>query len=155
MYLELLTSLEASALGHAARHSAWLFTLANLLHVLGAALLVGAIAVLDIKLIAARDAAIASTARVAIPLAVIGVLLQVPTGLILLAVEARALGQNPAFYAKMAFIAVAIVNLAAFHLRFGRDLWSGHALAGTRPHGLISLGAWVSTLLAGRMIAYL
>jgi hypothetical protein len=155
MYLDLLTNLEASAFGHAARHSAWLFTIANLLHVLGAALLVGSICVLDIKLIAGRDAAIASTAHVAIPLAAIGLLLQVPTGLTLLAVEARALGQNPAFYAKMAFIAVAIVNLTAFHLRFGRELWSGRALVGTRPHGLVSLGAWVCTLLAGRMIAYL
>ena len=41
MYLDLLAALEGSWLGHAGRHSAWLYTAANLLHVLGAAFVVG------------------------------------------------------------------------------------------------------------------
>ncbi len=68
MYAELLAALEASGLGHAARHSAWLFTAANLLHVLGSALLVGAIAVFDLKVLAAGGRGAWETGRVAIPL---------------------------------------------------------------------------------------
>ncbi len=45
------TALEQSSLGAAARGSAWLYPLANVSHVLGAALLVGAIATFDIQVI--------------------------------------------------------------------------------------------------------
>lgn len=155
MYLEALAALEASWLGEIARTSAWLFTVTNLLHVLGAAFLVGGIAVFDLKLLAARGAGAAAVGRVAIPLAALGLAVQIPTGLILLAVEATKLGINPAFYTKLAFIALGLVNLAIFHARFGSGT-SGHSLpANARLHGAVSLAAWVVVLLAGRMIAYL
>lgn len=156
MYAELLAALEASALGHAARHSAWLFTAANLLHVLGAALLVGSIAVFDLKVLSARGRPWAwETGRTAIPLAAAGLALQVPTGFVLLAVEARALGQNPAFLAKAGFIALGIANVALFHHRFGGASRAGLLPAGATLYAGVSLGAWTLALLAGRLIAYL
>ena len=45
------TALEQSSLGVAARGSGWLYALANVSHVLGAALLVGAIATFDIQVL--------------------------------------------------------------------------------------------------------
>ena len=95
------------------------------------------------------------TGRIAIPLAALGLLLQIPTGVTLLAVEARSLGVNPAFYAKLAFIAVGLVNLAVFHARFGSAMGYGTLPASARPLAAISLAAWVLTLVAGRTIAYL
>lgn len=151
MYAELLAALEASGLGHAARHSAWLFTAANLLHVLGSALLVGAIAVFDLKVLASGGRGAWETGRVAIPLAAAGLALQVPTGVVLLAVEARALGQNPAFLAKAGLIVLGLVNVALFHRRFR----AGTDLARARLHAGASLAAWVLALLAGRLIAYI
>jgi len=155
MYLEVLAALEASWLGHAGRHSAWLYTAANLLHVLGAAFVVGGIAVFDLKVLAERGKNAQQVGRYAIPLAASGLALQIPSGMLLLAVEARALGINPAFYAKMAFIAVGLVNVALFHFRFGTALRSGALPPEARLYALTSLVAWVATLLAGRMIAYL
>jgi hypothetical protein len=155
MYLDLLTALEGSWLGHAARHSAWLYTLANLLHVLGAAFVVGGIAVFDLKVLAEHGKHAWQVGRYAIPLAAAGLALQIPTGTILLAVEARALGVNPAFYCKLAFIAVGLVNVGLFHARFGADLRAGALPSEARVYAVISLGAWIVTLLAGRMIAYL
>jgi len=156
VYLDALAWLEASGLGHAARSSGALFAAVNVLHVLGAALLVGGIAVFDIKVIAHRGMGAAEVGRVAIPLAALGLLIQIPTGLTLLAVEAHSLGVNPAFYAKLAFIAVGLVNLAVFHVRFGRG-WNMAAPLPTsaRVLAIISLTAWTLTLIAGRMIAYL
>ena len=142
MYAEWLAWLEASGLGHAARHSAWLFTIVNVLHVLGAALVVGGIAVFDLKVLLNRGEGAADTGRIAL-------------GLTLLAVEARSLGVNPAFYAKMAFIALGLVNLAVFHARFGSAMWRGSVSPAARPYAAVSLAAWVLTLMAGRMIAYL
>ena len=108
MYLDLLAALEGSWLGHVGRHSAWLYTAANLLHVLGAAFVVGGIAVFDLKVLAEHGKHAWQVGRYAIPLAATGLALQIPTGVLLLAVEARALGMNPAFYVKLAFIALGL-----------------------------------------------
>lgn len=155
MYLELLAALEGSWLGHAGRHSAWLYTAANLLHVLGAAFLVGGIMVFDLKVLAEHGKNAWQVGRYAIPLAAAGLALQIPTGVLLLAVEARALGVNPAFYFKLAFIAAGLVNVALFHARFGSSLRSGAIPPQARAYALISLAAWILALLAGRLIAYL
>ena len=156
MYAEALAWLEASGLCHAARHSGALFAAVNTLHVLGAALLVGGIATFDVKVLADRGAGAQDVGRIALPLAATGLLIQVPTGLTLLAVEARTLGVNPAFLAKLGFIALGLVNLAAFHTRFGAATHPGGSLPpAARPLALLSLTTWTLTLIAGRMIAYL
>jgi hypothetical protein len=155
IYLEWLGTLEDSGLGHAARHSAWLFTIANLLHVLGAAFVVGGIGAFDLKVIIDRGRGAAEVGRIAIPLAATGLAIQIPTGLTLLAVEAKALGTNPAFYAKMIFIAVGLANLVVFHRKFGSAMRGGALPADGRPYAVVSFAAWTLTLLAGRMIAYL
>ena len=155
MYGEALAWLEQSGLGHVARQSGVLFMAANVLHVLGAALVVGAIAVFDLHVILRRGEIAAQTGRIALPLAAGGLLLQLPTGLTLLAVEATRLGVNPAFYAKLAFIALGLANLGLFHVRFGRALRAGFVPEAARPLAHLSLAAWVLTLVAGRMIAYL
>lgn len=155
MYLDFLAALEGSWLGHAGRHSAWLYTVANLLHVLGAAFVVGGIAVFDLKVLAERGKHAWQVGRYAIPLAATGLALQIPTGTLLLGVEARALGINPAFYVKLAFIALGLVNVALFHIRFGTALRTGALPPEARAYAIVSLVAWIVTLLAGRMIAYL
>jgi hypothetical protein len=155
MYLDLLAALEGSWLGHAGRHSAWLYTTANLLHVLGAAFVVGGIAVFDLKVLAEHGKHAWQVGRYAIPLAGAGLALQIPTGILLLAVEARALGVNPAFYLKLAFITLGLVNVALFHARFRTALRSDVLPAEARAYALVSLVAWIVALLAGRMIAYL
>jgi hypothetical protein len=154
MYADWLGWLETSTLGEAARNSAWLFLVVNVLHVLGAAFVVGGIAVFDVKVLLDREDA-EETGRIAIPLAALGLLLQIPTGVTLLAVEARSLGVNPAFYAKLVFIAVGLVNLAVFHARFGSAMGYGTMPASARSFAAVSLAAWVLTLVAGRTIAYL
>ncbi|WP_230530169.1 hypothetical protein [Microvirga roseola] len=155
MYLDLLTVLKGSWLGHAGRHSAWLYTIANVLHVLGASLVVGSIAVFDVKVLAEHGKHAWQVGRYAIPLAAGGLALQIPTGIILLAVEARALGVNPAFYTKLAFIALGLANVAIFHARFGKMLRAGALPPEARVYAGVSLIAWIFTLFAGRMIAYL
>jgi hypothetical protein len=106
--------------------------------------------------LADRGAGAQDVGRVALPLAATGLLIQIPTGLTLLAVEARTLGFNPAFLAKLGFIALGLVNLAVFHARFGAATHSGGSLPpAARPLALLSLTTWTLTLIAGRMIAYL
>ncbi|MEJ1157448.1 hypothetical protein [Prosthecomicrobium sp. N25] len=155
MVAALLADLEASGLGQMARSSRWLYPAANLLHVLGAALLVGGMAVLDILLIRGRAEAADAVGRVAIPLAVLGIVLQVTTGVVLLAAEATAVGRNPAFLAKLGLILVGLANVAAYHAWRRRTYAHRAGPARLRLHGGLSLAVWVAVLLAGRAIAYL
>jgi hypothetical protein len=110
--------------------------------------------VFDILVLARRGWIAAQTGRVAIPLAAFGLALQIPTGFVLLAAEAVAIGQNPAFLAKLAFIALGIVNLSLLHARF-RGALRSEVPDGARAFAAVSLVAWTATVAAGRMIAYL
>lgn len=154
MYEGALAALEASALAQAARGLSWLYPLANLLHVLGAALLVGAIAVFDVTVLRGRggDAAVA---RLALLIAAVGLALQVPSGIVLLSAEATALGANPAFLVKSALILLGLVNVTVFHARYGPLLRANEIPIAARTPAIVSLFTWIVVLLAGRAIAYL
>ena len=149
-----MLAFEHSGLGHAARSTGWLYPLANLVHVLGAALLVGSIATFDIQILRSlRGAALVS--HTAIPVAVVGLVFQAASGVVLLSAEASTVVKNPAFQFKMAMLIFALVNVAVFHWRFGRALKTGAPLDGAQPLAAVSLASWILVLLAGRSIAYL
>lgn len=150
----LLAAYEASALGVAARGTVWLYPAANLLHVLGACLLLGAVAVFDVAVLRRSLAALA-IGRIALPVAATGLGLQVVTGLVLFAAEATTMAYNPAFLAKLTALAVGVGNLALFHHRFGHAMRLGMIPHGAPMQATISLGAWTIAVLAGRGIAYL
>lgn len=149
MLIEALTWLEASDLGRAARASVWLYPAANLAHVVGSAMVLGAIAVLDVLLMRGRSETAAAVAGTAIPIAATGILVQIATGVVLLAAEASATGLNPAFLVKLGLIGLGLANVAWFHVR--RDGWAEGA---GRMHAAVSLAAWTGAVLAGRAIAY-
>jgi hypothetical protein len=149
-----MTGLEQSSLGAAARGSAWLYPLANLSHVLGAALLVGAIATFDIQVLRRAPGA-GAIARAVTPVAAFGLLLQVISGIVLLAADAMPVVVNPAFQFKMAMFALGLLNVAVFRWRFGRGLKADAPLDGARGLAAVSLASWLLVLLAGRFIAYL
>jgi hypothetical protein len=155
MIQELLAAYEASALGHAARNTVWLYPLANLVHVLGASLLVGAIAVFDILVLRRRYQVAASAGAVAVPLAATGLALQAPSGLVLFSAEATTIAGNPAFLFKMTMLVVGLANVAAFHAWHHVSALAepGHGPA-VRLGAIVSLGVWILVLLAGRAIAY-
>jgi hypothetical protein len=149
-----MTALEQSSLGAAARGSAWLYPLANLSHVLGAALLVGAIATFDIQVLrGAKNAGV--IARAVIPVAAFGLALQVASGIVVLAADAVPVVVNPAFQFKMAMFALGLLNVAVFRWRFGGRLKADAPLDGARGLAAVSLVSWLLVLLAGRFIAYL
>jgi hypothetical protein len=148
-----MTALEQSALGAAARGSAWLYPLANLGHVLGAALLVGAIVTFDIQVLR-RTKDLAMLVRAVTPVAALGLALQVASGLVLLSADAMPVVVNKVFQFKMAMFALGLVNVAAFRWRFGSALAAGAPLNGAAWFAAASLASWLAVLLAGRFIAY-
>lgn len=150
----LMLVFEHSGLGHAARSTTWLYPLANLIHVLGAALLVGAIAAFDIQVLR-RGSELRAVFRSTIPLAAFGLALQAVSGVVLLSAEASTLVRNPAFQVKMAVLVLGLANVVLFHWRFDRSLKKDLPLDGARVLAAVSLASWLLVLLAGRAIAYL
>ena len=154
MYLDALGWLQDSPLGAWARGLGWAYAGVNALHVLGAALVLGSIAVFDVLVLARRGPDAVSASRAAIPLAAAGLGLQIATGLVLLSADARATGTNAAFLAKLALIGVGLLNVALLHARLG-SAWRGAFPAReARPYAFASLLVWTFVLVAGRLIAY-
>jgi hypothetical protein len=132
-------ALEQSGFAHAMRESLVLYPAVEVLHIVGFALLVGAIATYDVRLIAGREPP-ASAQRVA----AFGAALAVPAGLMLFTTEATAYLHNPVFLTKLALIGLALVNIALFHI----------ARAPGRLVGAASLALWLGVLACGRLTAY-
>jgi hypothetical protein len=155
----LLMALERSALGHELRQSLWLYPTVETLHILGFALLVGAIVAFDLRVLSAPPGLdIAPWMRSVVPVAGAGLGLAAAMGFLLFTTEATAYIRNPLFLAKMALLALGLANVLWFHLgpwRLRREVGpSIGVLPAMRASALLSLGAWIAVLTCGRLIAY-
>jgi uncharacterized membrane protein SirB2 len=138
--IEALAALEATAVAQHLKAARWTYPLVNAGHVLGVALLVGAVLPMDVAVLRGRGAAVVAWLR---PWAMAGMVLAVGTGGLLFATQAGDYLQSPWFAAKIAVLALAVVNAALFLVR-GRG----------RTAVLLSLVLWPGVLVLGRMIAY-
>lgn len=120
---------------------------------LGIALLVGAIVVLDLRLLGAwRRVPVAMLGPPAVAVASAGLGIALVTGPLLLIVQASEYVANPFLYIKFGAILLGIANVAALRLA---DDWRDENPGRWRAvAGLVSLLAWLTALTAGRMIAY-
>ena len=159
--LEFMAWMQASALGHFMRESSrWTYAIVNLTHILGIALLFGAVVILDLRLLGVwRRTPLAVLTDVAAPVALCGFAIAAATGVGLLATKATEYVGNPYLLIKFPAIAIGFANAvlirrsAAWRARGTRELtlreqrqlaWMG----GT------SLVCWLTAITAGRMIAY-
>lgn len=137
--------------------SGWVFPLVESVHILSFALLVGAIAVVDLRLIGLlRHGAVEPLLRSAVPVALVGFGGALASGTLLFVAAAGELLANRAFAAKMALLMLAGLNAAAFHASAARDALrsTGPPSTGMRCAGAASLLLWGATVFAGRLIAY-
>lgn len=150
-------ALQESALGHLMRSSPFLYPAAEILHILGFVMLVGAIVALDLRLLGfGRAIPIQPMAQLLLPLSRVGFVLAICMGFLLFSADAAHVVRNPAFQAKLMLIAAALINIAIAHLGPWRRalLWHGDAPAGAKLTGFASLLLWIGAICAGRLIAY-
>ena len=136
------------------QESGWLYAGVNTLHVFAIALLVGAIVVLDLRLLGVwRSVPVATLARPAVAVSSFGLVLAILSGAALLSVQATEYVPNPFLYVKFAAILVGLVNVA--FLRRAKWGWTDPRHTSRQAWaGLLSLLAWLTALSAGRLIAY-
>jgi len=149
-----LAALEQVPAIAALRNSTYVYPLVNAFHVIGIALLFGAIVPLDLRLAGWRRGAgpVDPLARLLLPVAIFGLALAIATGLLLFATDARAYAESWLFRAKLVLIVAALLNALALR----RIDWrSGDA---ARPRiaraGVASVLLWLGVIVVGRLIGY-
>jgi hypothetical protein len=149
---ELATAVEASTVASFLRQSRWTYPAVNAAHLLGVALLVGAVVPMDLRLIGLwrGEMPLRGVLRLLRPVAATGAALAVLTGALLFSVQAKDYVAMRLFAVKLALVTVGL----------GHALAWGTALDGAprgrqRLAGALSLAVWVAVLVCGRMIGYL
>ncbi len=154
-----LLALEATALATALRESTLAYPLVNAGHILGIALLVGGILPLDLRLLGLwRSLPLQPLLRVLASTATAGLVLAMGCGLLLFIGRASDYVQSSLFLSKMVVVLAGVVNAARLRwlLSTERGLpTSVGTLPGSVQLGaLVSLLAWLSALLLGRLVGY-
>lgn len=156
----LLVWLESTALAAAMRQWLWLYPIVEIVHITGIALLVGSIAMFDLRVLGlSRGLAVRGLGRHLLPWSVTGFAIVAASGALMFTAHATEFWSNPAFAVKLGLIAAAGVNALAFHLGPLRGVhgWdtARAAPASARAGAALSLLLWVGAISCGRLIAYL
>ncbi len=149
---ELAAAIEASGFASLLRRSHWTYPAVNAAHLLGVALLVGAVVPMDLRLIGLwrRDIRLETVLRLLRPVAAFGAGLAIFTGAFIFTVQATDYVRLPLFALKLTLVALGLAHALAWG-----DALAAAPRARQRWAGAISLAIWVSVLLAGRMLGYL
>jgi hypothetical protein len=155
-----LAAIEHSGLALAMRQELWLYPAVEIAHIAGFVVLVGSIAMLDLRLLGlSGELAVRQLARHVLPWTLGALLLIVPTGLMMFVAHASDLISNRAFQLKLLLIMGAGLNAAMFHMGPFRTVESWDRSASTPPaaklHAATSLALWLGVISCGRLLAYL
>jgi hypothetical protein len=149
-----------SAIGIGIRESIWVFPIIETVHVLGITLLVGTVAILDLRLLGVvlKREPVARVAGSVLPLTWAGFGVMFVSGFLLFWSEAAQSYANPAFRIKLVLLLLAGLNPLIFHFTIYRTVgdWNHRIVTplGARLAGLFSLTLWGGIICAGRAIAY-
>lgn len=150
----LLLAIERTDLATALRASRWGYAAVNTAHVLGIALLVGAIAPFDLRLMGVwRGLPHAALARVLVPVAAAGLALAAASGALLFSIRAGEYADVALLRVKLALVALGATSAVLLHLRHGPWLATA-GRARLAAAGALSLLCWLGALVCGRLIAF-
>jgi hypothetical protein len=155
-----LQSLQDTSVATAIREDESLFPWLEGAHVLALTLVIGSIAVVDLRLIGltSRDRGVAQTMAAVLPITWSAFVCAVITGALLFSSNATTYGHNTCFQIKMALIASAGINMGAYHLFLSRgvEAWNTAAVTPMRARivGALSLCLWIAVVAFGRWIGF-
>lgn len=133
------------------------YLVVNATHILGIALLLGAILPLDLLLLrSSRGRDLATLGPFLVRVAATGIALAVTAGLWLFSVKPEEYAENPAFLFKGTLLVLAICNVALQHRgeEFDAALRSGQVSVRVRTLAATSVVLWLCVLMAGRWIGF-
>jgi hypothetical protein len=157
--LDWMRALQEQPFAVAIAESDWLFPFFETIHVFALTLVVGSIAMIDLRLlgIGQRNRAISEVTATLLPWTWSAFAGAAAAGIVLFCSKATAYYQNIPFRIKMVCLALAAVNMLLFHLFTARNISSwdvGRPPAGARVAGGLSLLLWITIVATGRWIGF-
>jgi hypothetical protein len=156
--MEFLARIEGSGFCQWVREADSLFAFPGilLLHTIGMGLVVGISATFDLRVLGFAPLVRLRAFQRFFPIMWIGFWINVATGTILLAVNLTKMIHNPDFYVKLAFIALAIINVRLLKRQVFDPSIADELTPSTRAKilAVTSLIFWLGTITSGRLLAY-
>jgi len=153
--------LYATATGEVIRENESLFPWLEAIHVLAITLVVGSIAIVDLRLIgvSSLDRTVTRLTKDVLPLTWIAFAVALLTGVLMFISNAVNYAHNFYFQIKILLLVLAGINMLFFHFVVGRDVDSWGISAQTTPlrarlAGGTSLLLWVGVVAFGRWIGF-
>jgi hypothetical protein len=151
--------LQSTAISHAMKDLPWLWPACETLHFVGLALLVGTAGVFDLRLLGFLKSIPLSAAMQMRGWAAAGIGINVVTGVLFFVGAPDQYIDNPAWWAKVLFLVVAMANIAVFETTQGARVLAMTASADTpasfKIAGAVSLASWAAVLYFGRMLPFI
>lgn len=155
--MALLSWIESSGLSTWVREgeTIWAFPTILTLHTFGMGLLVGASAVIDLRLLGIGRGLPLAPMRPLFNVMWGGFWLNLVTGSMLFAADATRRGVDPLFMVKLVFVGIGVATVVLIR-RTAFDAPPGGVVAGPSPRMLaaLSLAAWTAAVTSGRLLAY-
>lgn len=156
MLLPLFERLEASAIGEAVRGSLWLFPVVEACHLVGLAVIGGAILVVDFRLLGLtlRSHPVSRLARDMQPWVVWSLVVMILSGIPLFLSEAIKCYYSFAFWTKMTALVGAVIFTFTFRRIVAGAPDGRFPPAWNRAVGLASIALWATVGWGGRWIGF-
>lgn len=137
-----------------------LFAWIECVHVMALTLVIGSIAIVDLRLLGlrSRERGVVETTAEVLPITWTAFVFAFISGGIMFASNAVAYAHNSFFQAKMALVILAGLNVLGYHFVVGRNAGSWHTGDSTplkaRLVGGTSLALWIAVAACGRWIGF-
>jgi len=136
------------------RQSMWLYPTLEILHILGIIVLVGAAFMFDLNVLGfSKNSSSSGLARYLLSWSARGLLLVVPSGILLFITNARTLGTDPVFWLKMMLLIIAACNALVFHQFIAFSAGEKSPFA-SKICACVSIVVWIAVVTCGRLLAY-
>ena len=139
-------------------HTAWAWPIVESVHFLGLCMLIGCIGTFDLRLLGVgKRVPIAAMHRL-IPFGILGFVINISSGVMFVLTEPDQYIYNPSFHIKLLFLAIAGLNAGMFYVSSYRQVFTAQASLNApvraKVIAAISLGAWITVIVAGRLITF-
>ncbi|MBU3602866.1 DUF6644 family protein [Polynucleobacter sp. AP-Kaivos-20-H2] len=157
---DILIFIYSNPLAQTIRENELLFPWIEAIHVLAVTLVIGSIALVDLRLIGVRalNRAISNISKELLPITWMAFLAAAITGAILFTSNALSYSQNFYFISKIILLGLAGINMMCFQFIIGKNLdsWNHYQQLpiAARIAGAISLTLWISIIFCGRWIGF-
>ena len=137
----------------------WVWSTSEIIHFVGLALVVGIAGVFDLRLLGVARQIPVKALNALMPWAVVGLALNLITGVLFLFGAPSRYLTNPAFQWKVVFLVIAGLNVLIFMVLFSRRTLEVGAGEETplpaKAVAVVSLVSWFAVMYFGRMLPYL